>query len=209
MRQFLRINLLLGSILFLFSCASYSDGFVEQKKTIQTFTPIYLTDFQEETFKISIEAFDQNFGGILVAKKINTHHFRFAFLNEFGAKLMDFELINREFKLNYAMDELNKKRILNMLETDFVLLFSEENEVESLFTNSNSTLLKSRNKIGNKSIFYQLNSKNELEKIILATRKEKLRIDVKKSQISFPDFEISHGKLPIKIYLHLLEINEN
>lgn len=194
-------------MLFLFSCASYSDGFVEQEKTIQTFTPDYLTDFQEETFKISIEAFDQNFGGILVAKKLNQNHFRFAFLNEFGAKLMDFELIDREFKLNYAMDELNKKRVLKLLETDFLLLFSEENKIESLFTNANSTLLKSQQKIENKSVYYELNSDNKLEKIILANTKEKVRIDLKNNQNLFPEIQITHGNLPIKIYLHLLGNN--
>lgn len=207
MRQFLRINLLLSSILLFFSCASYSDGFVEKENAIQSFTPGYLTDFQEHSFKISIEAYGKHFGGILVAKKLDVNHFRFAFLNEFGGKMMDFELINRKMKLNDAIDELKRKIILKMLETDFSLLFSEENEIEKTFSYSDWTILKAKQEIQNKSVYYQLNADEILRKITLANAKEKVSVELKEIENSFPEIEISHGKQPIKIYLHLLANN--
>src|SRR5690606_16993479 len=105
------------------SCSTYTKNFVSERAN-EKFTPHYLEDFYEGSFKISIEAFDNHFGGILVAKKLEKNHFRFAFINEFGGKLLDFELIDKELKLNYAIEQLNRKIILNMLEKDFALLFS-------------------------------------------------------------------------------------
>jgi len=188
------------------SCASYTKLFEPKEKSVETFTPDYLKDFTEGTFKISIEAFDNHFGGIMVAKKLETNHYRFAFLNEFGGKMMDFEIQNRNLKLNYAIDQLDRKIILNMLEKDFAMLFSEENLIGKEFTHNNIIILKSPKFSKNKDVYYELNT-NDLISIILAKRKEKVRVDLSKTENNFPDIEITHGKLPIKIYLHLLQNN--
>jgi len=185
------------------SCASYTKNFVSEQ-TEQIFTPYYLVHFSEGSFKISIEAFDNHFGGILVAKKLETNHYRFAFINEFGGKLLDFELIDRKLKLNYAIEQLDRKIILNMLEKDFAILFSEENRIDEKFSKENSTLWKSPEFAGKKNLYYKFDSGEKLDKIILANRKEKVSIELKASENDFPEFEISHGKLPIKISLHLL-----
>jgi len=187
------------------SCSTYTKNFASERAN-EKFTPYYLEDFSEGSFKISIEAFDNHFGGILVAKKLETNHFRFAFINEFGGKLLDFELINKELNLNYAIEELDRKIILNMLEKDFAILFSEENRIDEKFSGKNSILWKSPAFIGKKNLYYEFDSDENLDKIILAKIKEKVSIELRTNENEFPEFEISHGKLPIKIYLHLLEI---
>src|SRR5690606_16496861 len=128
-------------IILVSSCSTYTKNFVSEQVN-ERFTPHYLEDFSEGSFKISIEAFDNHFGGILVAKKLETNHFRFAFINEFGGKLLDFELIDKELKLNYAIEQLDRKIILNMLEKDFALLFSEDNKIDEKFSFENSILWK-------------------------------------------------------------------
>lgn len=196
--------ILIGFILFQISCASYTKSFEPKEKTVETFTPDYLKDFQEASFKISIEAFENHFGGIMVAKKLKRNHYRFAFLNEFGGKMMDFEILNRELKLNYAVEQLNRKIILNMLEKDFSMLFSEEVLIKNEFAQNELRMLEVEKFSGNKSLFYELNQAGNLQKITLAKNKEKASITLINNDKHLSDIEISHGDLPIKIYLHLL-----
>lgn len=196
--------ILIGFILFQISCASYTKSFEPKEKTVETFTPDYLKDFQEATFKISIEAFENHFGGIMVAKKLKRNHYRFAFLNEFGGKMMDFEILNRELKLNYAVEQLNRKIILNMLEKDFSMLFSEEVLIKNEFAQNELRMLEVEKFSGNKSLFFELNQAGNLQKITLAKNKEKASITLINNDKHLSDIEISHGDLPIKIYLHLL-----
>src|SRR5690606_19132751 len=131
------------SSVFLFSCSSYTKSFESRAIPVERFTPTYLKNFKENSFKISIEAYGNHFGGILATKKLKENHFRFAFLNEFGGKMLDFELINQELKLNYAIDELNKKIILNLLKKDFNLLFHENNKVLNAYENNGYMILQS------------------------------------------------------------------
>lgn len=196
--------ILIGFILFQISCASYTKSFEPKEKTVETFTPDYLKDFQEASFKISIEAFENHFGGIMVAKKLKRNHYRFAFLNEFGGKMMDFEILNRELKLNYAVEQLNRKIILNMLEKDFSMLFSEEVLIKNEFAQNELRMLEVEKFSGNKSLFYELNQAGNLQKITLAKNKEKASITLINNDKHLSDIEISHGDFPIKIYLHLL-----
>ncbi len=186
-----------------YSCGSFSNQMLEKEKSVENYTPDYLIDFKENSFKISIEAFDNHFGGILVAKRMAENHYRFAIMNEFGGKLMDFEMQNRKLKLNYAIDELDRKIILNLLEKDFALLFSEKSLIGKEFDFNESIVLKSPDFIQNKDLYYYLNDL-KLGSILLAKNKEKVRVNILNTEQSFPQVEILHGKIPIKIYLHLL-----
>ena len=196
--------ILIGFMLIQVSCASFTKSFEPKEKTVETFTPDYLKDFTEASFKISIEAFENHFGGIMVAKKLKRNHYRFAFLNEFGGKMMDFEILNRELKLNYAVEQLNRKIILNMLEKDFAMMFSEEVLIKNEFAQNELRMLEVEKFSGNKSLFYELNQAGNLQKITLAKNKEKASITLINNDKHLSDIEISHGDLPIKIYLHLL-----
>lgn len=199
-------NFLLSSLILIISCASYTEKFTPEEKSVESFTPAYLKEFSEASFKITIDAYGSSFGGILAAKKLNENHFRFAFINEFGGKLMDFELQNGEFKLNYAIEDLNRKIILNLLKKDFILLFSEQNIVQQEFTDSTFRILKSSHQSLKQPVYYFLNTETgQLESTVLASRKEKVKIVFSDLGKSIPDMQISHGKLKIKIYLHLLD----
>src|SRR5690606_11703788 len=207
MNSFFYKFLLIVFTLFLVSCASYTKNFAEKEKTVKKFTPGYLNNFQEASFKISIDAFGNHFDGILAAKKLEINHFRFAVVNEFGAKLLDFELKNNELKLNYAIDELNQKMLLKLLEKDFNLIFSENNQVENQFQNDRFHILECSVSNLRKPVYYFLDSETgKPDKIVLANRTEDVLVSLVSTEKVWPEFEISHQKLPIKIYLHLLEI---
>lgn len=154
---------------------------------------------------MSIEAYGNNFGGIVVCKKLNSNHYRFAFLNEFGGKMLDFELENQEMKVNYAMEQLDRKIILNMLQKDFNLLFNENNKITQTFESDGYSILQSE--IKEKQVYYFLKN-DTLEKTIMPGKtKEKISLQYSYNDSEFPDVKISHRKVKIKIYLHLLDSN--
>lgn len=180
------------------SCSTYTRNFQVQENSISTYTPAYLEDFQEASFKVSIEAFGNQFGGIMVAKRLGFNHFRFAMINEFGGKLLDFELINQKLELNYAIEQLNRKMLLNLLEKDFSMIFSENNPILKTFVSNGNTILAGQN-----SIYYQL-KEDTLNEIHFAKNKLKTRIEIISSEEILPNFDIQHENMPIKIFLHLL-----
>lgn len=199
-------NLVLSSLLFifLFSCGTYSKNFKVSDRNVESFTPEFLINSsKEKSFRMSIDAYDNNFSGIVVSKRLNPNHYRFAFLNEFGGKMLDFELINQEMKVHYAMQQLDRKIILNLLKKDFNLLFNENNKIFQTLESEELTILETE--INKKPVYYFL--KNDLlQKTVMASRKnEKINLIYNYKDTQFPDVEISHGKLKIKIYLHLLD----
>ncbi|SMC34666.1 hypothetical protein [Moheibacter sediminis] len=201
-------NLVLNSLLLVFlnSCASYSDNFQVSEKKLESFTPEFLVNSsKEKSFRMSIDAYGNNFSGIVVSKKINPNHYRFAFLNEFGGKMLDFELENQQIKVHHVIEKLNRKIILNMLSKDFNLLFNENNKITKAFESDDYSILESE--INDKPVYYF--TKNDvLEKTVMTSgKKEKISLQYHYIQTEFPDVEISHGKVKIKIYLHLLESN--
>ncbi len=190
----------------LFSCASYSDGFRVSEKKIDFYTPDFLINSgTEKSFRMSIEAYENHFGGIVASKKLNPNHYRFAFLNEFGGKMLDFELENQEMRINYVMEELDRKIILNLLKKDFNLLFTEVNKILQSYEQEDFIILES--KIHGNPVYYYLKN-NVLQKTTMTGRKkEKINLEYKYNGSEFPDVEISHSDMKIKIYLHLLDNN--
>jgi hypothetical protein len=192
--------------LFLNSCGSTIRNTENQRAENQTFTPPYLENFTEESFKVSIEAYGNNFGGIMVAKRLDVNHYRFAMINEFGGKLLDFELINQNLKLNYAIDQLDRKILLNLLEKDFSMLFSENLPI------SNSLNVEGHNRITTyipqlkRSLIFvsESDGNQNLLEIHLAKKKIETIAKLSGGNIRFPNVVITHQNLPIKIFLHLL-----
>lgn len=185
-------------LIFLQSCSIYTQNFQEKENSISTYTPYYLENFREANFKVSIEAFGNQFGGIMVAKRFNANHYRVAMMNEFGGKLLDFELIDQQLKLNYAIEQLDRKMLLKLLEKDFSMIFTENNSILKSYHSEENQILATKN-----SIYYILNQ-NYLNEIHFAKNKLKTRIEVISTEENLPNFEINHENMPIKIFLHLL-----
>lgn len=201
-------NLVLSSFLLIFfnSCGTYSQNFQVSEKKVETYTPEFLlTSPSEKIFRMSIDAYGTNYSGNVVSKRINSNHYRFAFLNEFGGKMLDFELENQEMKIHYVMEQLDRKIILNLLKKDFNLLFDENNSVKQTFKFEDYLIFQSE--INSKSVYYYLKN-DTLQKTVMTGKKSK-KIDLQYSYETkeFPDVEISHEKIKIKIYLHLLDSN--
>lgn len=188
-------------VLVLSSCNSLSitkDFVVENKQ--KTVTNTYFSDISKDyVYKAKIQAKKNNFGGLLIIKKINDKHHRVVFTTEFGNKIFDFEFINNLFKVNYVIDKLDRKIILNALRKDFQLLVNESNISNKKFTKGNAVIYKT---VLNKKDNYFFIDKNTkaISKIIMASkRKKKITIrftdivenTVKKIELKHHNFDMT------------------
>lgn len=167
--------LLISFLFLLASCASYQqrNNFETQESFNKVVTNIYFSDVAKDyVYKAKIDVYGKSFGGIFIVKKIGEAHHRIVFTTEMGAKIFDFSFHKDEFKVNYVLDEMDKKILLNILEKNFRVLVREKEKVQNKFIKENSELFETV--IVNKKYYY-LQCNGRLNKIIRATNgKEKV-----------------------------------
>lgn len=83
-------------------------------------------------YKADIRFYKNDIGGLLIIKKIENKVYRIALTTQFGLKIFDFELNHGELQVEYCVEYLNKKVILNTFETDFNLLLMQ-NQFDSVY----------------------------------------------------------------------------
>lgn len=186
------------------SCATQTvNGFAEQEPVITDFeSPYFLNPETDYVYKAHIAVYGRDFGGIFIVKKINDTTHRVAFTTEFGNKLFDFELSGSEFKVNYILEELDKKIIVNTLRKDFALLLKMNHQVMGQYENSEYTVYKSKD--GRRYNYLFIDKKNEhLVKLVNATKaKEKVIISYVPNGNEPPEkIVIEHKNINLKIAL--------
>ena len=206
MRNFLFSIFLLG---ILSSCSSYKADFIPVQKNRETFTPDFLTEKNlEKVFKVDIEVYGHQLGGIMAVKKLAPEHYRIALLTEIGAKLLDFELNKEEMKLNYAIEQLNRKIILNILKQDFLILLNENIDVEEQYRYNDYTIYQASIS-GKKLYYFIIHDTLQLDKTVWASgQKEKTVFTYFYSDTDFPDIKIDHKNVKLTIELRVLENEE-
>ena len=174
---------LLISFLFLSlgSCGTLATtkGLVAKPVTKVIENPYFSNTKTDYVYKAKIEVNNNHLGGLLIVKKLGENHHRVVFTTEFGNKIFDFEFIDTQFKVNAIMDKLNKKIVVNALKKDFQLLVSQNNSTISYYKNTSVNIYKT--KLNNKDNYYFFDNKNQLSKIVMASKhKEKVSISFKK-----------------------------
>lgn len=202
MRQFLIISC---SFLLLISCKTYEIPNINKKESTQnSYTNFYFSDPEKDyIYKAGIEIYGKQLGGIFVAKKINDTLHRVVLTTDFGNTLLDFELSENSFKVNYCVDELNRKIIHNTLKNDFRLLFKEKYIVNQVFENELNTIFKSKD--GNRFNFLIENkTEQKLIQLIHASKtKEKVIISFESKSSNFAEnIIIEHHNINLKITLN-------
>ncbi|TYB78595.1 hypothetical protein [Bizionia myxarmorum] len=166
--------LIISCLLLVVSCASYTkkqqlENQISTEKIIKN--PYFSDKNQDYVYKASIEVYSKIFGGLLIIKKIDKGNHRVVFTSEMGKKLFDFSITETNFKVNYILDELNKKLLINLLKTDFKALVQEETAILKSFSKENSQVFQTL--ILDKKHYYY--ASNQLDKIIrTGHRKEKV-----------------------------------
>jgi len=188
-------------------CASYQqrNNFEKLEVSDEAITNPYFSDITKDyVYKANIAVYDKSFGGLFIVKKIAKGNHRIVFTTEMGAKIFDFSFHKDEFKVNYVLDEMNKKILLNILERDFRVLVRENEKAISKSIKDNSELFETE--IVNKNYYYLFNE-DILRSITRANNgKEKVVFLFSKiSDATAKNIQILHKN--IKLTINLKSIN--
>ncbi|MEG0927622.1 hypothetical protein [Chryseobacterium sp.] len=209
MLLFLRQNLLCSLILLLaVSCKTYQlTGVKPVSSTEKTVENLYFSSTEDYVYKCQMDIYKNHVSGILIIKKLNETTHRVALTSDFGNKLIDFEISDNHFKLNYVLPDLDKKIVINFLKNDFQQLLKKQYPVSESFENENSKIYLS--KIENKSYYLFFNKDNNLLKQIIYTKNNKEKIDFTfdaKKHIFADSLNLQHKDF--KINIKLFQITE-
>lgn len=203
----IRFLVISSFLLLFFSCKTYELKNVEQKVTENTtFKNVYFADAETDyVYKANIEVYDKNVGGIFIAKKINDTLHRVVFTTDFGNKLLDFELSENEFKVNYIVEDLDKNIIKRILKEDFRLLLKINHEIAATFQNQDFSIYKA-NDLKRFNYFYVSKKDNKLLKLVnTSKRKEKVTFEFDSENSTFAkNITITHHNFKLKIKLNQL-----
>lgn len=182
------------------------EGFEQKPVAADTYTATYFADPETDyVYKAHISVYGNDFGGIFIAKRIDDTSHRIAFTTEFGNKLFDFTITDTDFKVNYILEELDRKIIVNTLRKDFMLLLKGQHQVQDMYENSESIVYKSKDGGRYNYIFVDKASQN-LKQIINATRsKEKVIISFEpENKTLAKHIVIDHKNIKLKIEFNYL-----
>lgn len=209
MLQFLRQNLLCSLFLLLVvSCKTYQLSDVKSVSTTEkTVENLYFSSTEDYVYKCQMDIYKNHVSGILIIKKLNETTHRVVLTSDFGNKLIDFEISDNNFKLNYVLPDLDKKIVINFLKNDFQQLLKKQYPVSESFENESSKIYLSR--IDNKGYYLFFNKKNGLLKQIIYTKNNKEKIDFTfgaKKHIFADSLNLQHKDF--KINIKLFQITE-
>ncbi|MDN4030846.1 hypothetical protein [Chryseobacterium gambrini] len=191
------------------SCKTYkltdAKPIPSSEKTVEN---LYFSSSEDYVYKCQMDIYKNHVSGILIIKKISETTHRVVLTSDFGNKLIDFEISEDDFKLNYVLPDLDKKIVINFLRNDFQQLLKQKYPVTESFENENSKIYLS--KIDKKGYYLFFNKENNLLKQIVYTKNNKEKIDftfdAKKN--TFADsLNLQHKDF--KINIKLFQITEN
>jgi len=200
--QFLLINCLLAIIMV--SCGSVSKNYTPKKLDKTSYEVPYFKDSKTDyVYKANITVYGHDLTGIFIAKKINDTTHRVVFTTEFGNKLLDFEISEKNFKVNSIVSELDRKILVNTLRDDFRLLLKKKYQIQEQFENESDDIYKSA--YGKRDNYLFISKKDrKLEKVINSSKtKEKITLLFNSENDIFAEkIEIIHQNIKLKIELN-------
>jgi len=177
MRRFLLQSFLYSLFfLLLISCKSYQlkdvKPILSNEKTVEN---LYLSSKEDYVYKCQMEIYGNDISGIIIIKKISETTHRVVMTSDFGNKMIDFEISENDFKLNYVLADLDKKMVINFLKNDFQELLRQKFSVNESFENDDSKIYLS--KIDKKQYYLFFNKNSGLLNQIVYTQNKREKID--------------------------------
>ncbi|PZX91991.1 hypothetical protein DOS84_18010 [Flavobacterium aquariorum] len=211
MKLLLRISIIL--VLVLSSCSTnkvvqdYKSAPLE-KTSLEV--PYFANPTMDYVYKANITVYGNELTGIFIAKKINDTLHRVVFTTEFGNKLMDFEISETDFKVNFIQEELDRKIVINTLTNDFRLLLRKHYAISEQYENNESKVYMALDKDRMNFLFVS-KSTNKLSKIVHASkRKEIINLFYTSEKDTFAEkIVIQHQNIKLKIELNYFNQQEN
>ena len=200
--QFLLINCFLAILLV--SCGSVTKNYTPKTLDKTSFEVPYFKDSKiDYVYKTNITVYGNELTGIFIAKKINDTTHRVVFTTEFGNKLLDFEISEKDFKVNSIVSELDRKILVNTLRDDFRLLLKKDYAIQEQFENESADIYKSAD--GKFSNYLFISKKDrKLDKVVHSSKtKEKYTLTFSSENNIFAEkIEIIHQNIKLKIELN-------
>ena len=192
--------LLISAFFTLFiSCKSYQikDAF-SVDNSLQFVQNQYFSDVSlDYVYKTHIEIYGNKMGGIFIAKRINDSIHRMVLTTDFGNKLLDFEISENSFKVNFIIDNLDKKIIINTLRDDFRTLLQVNSKVFKTYKRNNEVIYQTEN---NAYYYFDEVSRNLTKIIKTNKRKEKVVFTFDSKKTTFAEnINIQHFNIKLKI----------
>ncbi len=204
MRQFLT-QILVCSFLafFLVSCKTYQPEnltkVISDKKEVEN---LYFSSSEDYVYKCQMEVYGNDISGIVILKKISNDKHRVVMTTDFGNKMIDFEVSQTDFKLNYVLPDLDKKMVINFLKNDFQLLLKKQFPISEKFENPNAEVFVSNLDADSYYLFFNKDTKLLSQIVYTKNKKEKIDFNFEAKNPIFADnINIQHKDFKIKIKL--------
>lgn len=206
----LQLQSLVYSLVFLLlvSCKSYQLTDVKPAQSSEkTVENLYFSSGEDYVYKCQMDIYKNHVSGILIIKKLNDITHRVVLTSDFGNKLIDFEISENDFKLNYVLPDLDKKIVINFLRNDFRELLKKRYPVNESFENDHSKIYLS--KVDKKAYYLFFSKEDNLLQQIIYTKNNKEKIDFSfeaKKHIFADSLNLQHKDF--KINIKLFQITE-
>ncbi len=208
----IRFLLISSFSVLLFSCKPYEiTNAVKKETSIKEFQNQYFANPEMDyVYKAHIDVYGNELSGIFIAKRINDSIHRVVFTTDFGNKLLDFELSETDFKVNYIMEDLDKKMVVNTLRDDFRLLLRVDYSIVESLDNEEYYIYKSADK-KRFNYFFVNKTDGKLVKLINASKcKEKVVFEFASENSTFAEnITILHKNIKLKIELNQISNQSN
>ena len=210
MRRFLLQSFLYSLFfLLLISCKSYQLKDVKpissNEKTVEN---LYFSSKEDYVYKCQMEVYGNDISGILIVKKISETSHRVVMTSDFGNKMIDFEISENDFKLNYVLADLDKKMVINFLKNDFQELLRQKYAVVESFENSDSKIYLSKIDKKQYYLFFDKNSGLLNQIVYTKNKREKIDFTFEAKKHTFAE-TINLQHKDFKINIKLFQITEN
>jgi len=210
MRRFLLQSFLYSSFfLLLVSCKTYQlKDVISVSNTEKTVENLYFSSKEDYVYKCQMDIYKNHISGILIIKKISDTTHRVVMTSDFGNKMIDFEISENDFKLNYVLADLDKKIVINFLKNDFQELLRQKYPVAESFEKENFSIF--RSELDKKNYYLSFNKENSLLTKIVYTKnnKEKINFSFEAKKPTFAE-TINLQHKDFKINIKLFQITEN
>ncbi|MXS71328.1 hypothetical protein GSF70_08865 [Flavobacteriaceae bacterium W22] len=210
MRRLLLLTFLYSLILLSFvSCKTYKLKDVQPLPLHKSFKTenLFFTSPQDYIYKCQMEVYGNNISGIIIIKKINKNTHRVVLTTDFGNKMIDFEISDNDFKLNYVLPDLDKKMVINFLKNDFQELLRQKYILTERFENNESIIDISKDENKTYYLFYGKETEMLTQIVYTKKNKEKINFTFEAKKPTFAEtIEIQHKDF--KINIKLFQITE-
>jgi hypothetical protein len=190
-------------LLGIISCKSFElTNASKVENTTKSVENNYFSSPEDYLYKCHMEVYGNDISGILVMKKIDEKTHRVVMTTDFGNKMIDFEISENNFKLNYVLADLDKKMVINFLKNDFQLLLKKNFSVQEKLENKDSTIFVSNEDKNTYYLYFNKDSKLLQQLIYTKNKKEKIDFNFEAKNPIFADkIVLQHKDYKIRIEL--------